>query len=122
MRRSKRKSIRNESYQIPTATESHDAYYSLEENKEYIKSKFHNTEDIKFRNITVQDVKCLLTYLDPLVDEKKLQNTIMKPLFETNQLNIEDTVTSKEYRRSKNLNDAVSGLTKGFVVLLMNGY
>ncbi|MFP3339658.1 hypothetical protein R0J91_16890, partial [Micrococcus sp. SIMBA_131] len=72
MRRGKRKSIRNEPYQIPTATESYEAFFSLEKNKEYILSQFHNTEDIKFRKLTIENITCKLAYLDPLVDEDKL--------------------------------------------------
>ncbi|WP_369522653.1 spore germination protein [Pseudalkalibacillus hwajinpoensis] len=122
MRRGKRKPIRNEPYQIPTATESHEAFFSIEQNIEYLNSKFYHTEDIKFRNITIENIACILAYLDPLVDEDKLQKTIMKPLMEKNKLNIEDTVTSKEYRRSMDLNEAVNGLTKGFVVLFIEGH
>ncbi len=119
MRRSNRKAKRNKPYQIPTTTESHDAFFSMDENKDYLKAQFHNSEDLKFRPITFQNIKCLLAYIDPLVDEDKLQQTIMKPLLEKDELNIEDTVTSKEFKRSMNLYDAVNGLTKGFVVLLI---
>ncbi|MCA0173358.1 hypothetical protein [Bacillus sp. RAR_GA_16] len=64
MRRGKRKSIRNEPYQIPTAADSHEAFFSLEQNKEYLNTKFYHTEDIKFRSLKIQNTPCLLTYLE----------------------------------------------------------
>ncbi|WP_349769324.1 spore germination protein [Bacillus sp. NTK071] len=121
MRRGTRKSARNKPYQIPTSAESHDAFWTLKENKHYLKEAFYHTQDLKFREVVIQNVACLICYLDPLVDEDKLQTTIMKPLMERNELNVGHIVTSKEIRQSNNLLKAVSALTKGFVVFLTEG-
>ena len=122
VRRGRRTTNRNKPYQNPTSNEFKESYFTIKDNQHYLKESFYQTEDLKFRHLTIQNVPCLLCYLDPLVDEEKLQKTIMKPLLERNDLNISNIVTAKEIRISKNLMEAVTGLTKGFVVMLMEGY
>ncbi|MDQ0484206.1 spore germination protein [Guptibacillus hwajinpoensis] len=121
MRRGTRKPYRNKPYQIPTSAESYQSFFTVEENKQFLSDAFYQTDDLKFRELVLQNVTCLICYLDPLTSEDKLQKTIIKPLLERNELNIAEIVTSKEIRISTNLHEAVSGLTKGFAVFLVDG-
>ncbi|KZE64310.1 hypothetical protein AWM68_14575 [Fictibacillus phosphorivorans] len=109
---------------------------NLIENKNIIKTSFHHTSDLVFRDIkfgTEYDKTAVIVFLEGLVDSETLQNSVVVPLIEflrqsdsnsdENHINrIAYTVlTNINVSTTKYFKELINSLLEGKAVLLLNG-
>ncbi|GIN90195.1 germination protein KA [Siminovitchia terrae] len=86
----------------------------LEDNIKFIYEAFCNTDDLKVRDVTFDDRKGKLIYLETMADTKEIQQSILIPLSEAEETrNVREIITSPELKITNNLNEAVSALLMG---------
>ncbi len=106
----------------------------LEENEKYLREIFSNCFDITIRKISLFDLKlgrCLLVYINEMVDEKHLENNLISKLTTNSNLvldeaSIEETIKYylgiRENNIFSNFPECIDSILNGKVVLFIDNF
>ncbi|MBW8349554.1 spore germination protein [Bacillus sp. IITD106] len=93
---------------------------TIEENLHYFVEALYDTNDLKTRKINFNGIPGLIVFLETIVNPEELQRSILIPLSQSNTLqNIDDIITSSEFTKTNDINNAVSSLLEGNSVLFL---
>jgi spore germination protein KA len=95
---------------------------TMEENVEMVKSAFHETADLKERNLILNETSYKLIYIDSLVDKKIMEINVIEPLLDCKtEAAPEMVVKNAEYIRSTDLEFTLKSLLEGSCALFSEG-
>ncbi|MCS0824839.1 spore germination protein [Cytobacillus firmus] len=81
-------------------------------------SKLKHTEDFKERKLSVSGQGYVIFYIESLVEEEKLEKTVIEPLTKSETGDLENELFKQEIKRSSWLDEGVIGLLKGNCLLM----
>ncbi|MBT2668511.1 spore germination protein [Bacillus sp. ISL-4] len=85
---------------------------------ENIKKQLNHTEDLKDREVNINDVTYIILYISPLVDQEKLESKVIEPLIKMEHNDILNELYSKEIKIISNNEEAICGILDGYCLLL----
>ena len=85
---------------------------------EAIKKQLNHTDDLKDREIYINDETYVILYIFTLVDQEKLESKVIEPLIKIADNDILNELYSKEIKMISDNERAISGLLEGFCLLL----
>ena len=96
----------------------------LQENKTKIKELFNNSSDLvlyEFR--TLADDMAMVVYINGFIDKNALNQNILKPLMQNliSPLDIKSTVLISGMEESNNMDDVMTAINSGNVILFHEG-
>ncbi|WP_179884744.1 spore germination protein [Bacillus sp. AFS015802] len=92
---------------------------TLDEKVSYFQESLFHTDDLHIRDLTFNDKKMTVVFLDSVIDNKSLQTYIIQPLLEKESGTIKDTVSSNSVKETSQLEEALAALVDGHCVILM---
>lgn len=96
-------------------------FSSLQENIHHIQEAFFHTEDLQQRPVVFHDMSGVLLFIQPLCDQEKIREEILKPLSLAEVEKIEDIVTAIQTKTLMELEKAVDFMIQGYAVLFFEG-
>lgn len=106
---------------------------SLEENEEILKNTFHACSDVIFRSFQIFGQKnALLLYIDGLIEEKQLDESLLKSLMLSNPSELLDAsqdllsflqnqlIAVSQVKRASDLSSLVQNVLKGSIAILID--
>ncbi|WP_042159621.1 spore germination protein [Paenibacillus gorillae] len=98
----------------------------IEQNEKIIKETFQDCSDLEYRQIEVNHhIKWLIVYIDNLIDEKMLDEYVIKPMITTRAKTEGDLkdelIFAGTTNISKNVSDIVRNLLEGYAAILIAG-
>jgi spore germination protein KA len=91
----------------------------IEENVLKILDYFCHTEDLMKLEITFNNGKCVLLYLESIVKKELLQSTVISPILEVKTGEIKSVVRATEMKISLEIKEIGTNLLNGFCVILL---
>jgi spore germination protein KA len=91
----------------------------MAKNIRMLEDHFCHTEDLMKKELTFHNQKCVILYLEPLVNKELLQSSIIEPILATQVSEIENTVHAAEIIKTSMINEAGKNLLDGFCVILI---
>lgn len=91
----------------------------IEKNIRMLEEHFFHTEDLMKKELQFHDQKCVLLYLESLVNKEILQSSIIEPILEMQASEIEKTVHAAEIKTTSAILEAGKQLLDGFCVILI---
>ncbi|MCC5910015.1 MAG: spore germination protein [Clostridiaceae bacterium] len=108
---------------------------NLDENLQYIKDKFKNSQDIIYRSFSAgkeNSIPAVMIYVDGMVSKEIVNNNILHPLMHTKDIQtsepialnkiIENILTVSEVETSNDFQQLANKLLLGSTVVLIEGY
>jgi spore germination protein KA len=83
-----------------------------------IEQYFSDTEDLNIQKLVCSDQACALFYIDALVNIELIQSTIVKPMMDSSEKGIEQSLTSVEVRKSSDLVLIGQCLLEGYCIIV----
>ncbi|WP_127497340.1 spore germination protein [Paenibacillus glycanilyticus] len=112
-----------------TDTEPKTLQKQLDQNLAIIKQRFHHTTDLKIRDIQAAHLKASIVYIDGLIDSKRLQESVIRPVLHMTMVERElidyvatQVIEAPETSTVYEFQELSSGLVEGKAVLLFEGY
>lgn len=94
----------------------------LKENITYIRNSFNNTADLKIREVTFREKNGKLVYLETMVDETIVEQSVLTPLLDADKdAELKSIIKKMKLNISPLLNDTVSSLLVGSCALVLEG-
>jgi spore germination protein KA len=91
----------------------------IEKNIKMVEEHFCHTEDLMKKELLFSKQKCVILYLDPLVKKELLQPSIIEPLLEGGNDDIEHIVRAAEVKKTTLITEVGKQLLNGFCVILL---
>lgn len=101
--------------------QSTKTFSSLQENIQYIQEALFHTEDLQQRSVLFHGMSGVLLFIQPLCDQEKIREEILKPLSLADGEKIEDIVTAIQTKTIMELEKAVDLMIEGYAVLFFEG-
>jgi len=98
---------------------SNDLSNDIGENIKKIQEYFCHTEDLMQKELLFSNHKCVILYLEPLVNKELLQSSIIDPILEAKESEIEKTVRAAEVKRISEVTESGKNLLDGFCLILL---
>lgn len=95
-----------------------EIYSTLEDNIEYIKKQYHETDDLHIRYILHNNQKGVVIYIETICDSDKIQQGLLIPLALRSEEPLETLITIPDLKKTIYLNIALNELNKGISLLL----
>ncbi|WP_197489752.1 spore germination protein [Rossellomorea aquimaris] len=92
---------------------------SLEEKISYISESLFNTDDLKIRELTFNNKKMVILFIDSVIDNRNLQLNVIKPIIEKSAGDIQNVVNSNNVKETVYLDEALCAMVDGHCLLLM---
>ncbi|WP_243291714.1 spore germination protein [Bacillus sp. FJAT-47783] len=86
---------------------------SLYENVRFFEEAFWHTEDLHKKEIVFNNKRCILIYLQAMVDKKVLETEVIKPILENKGGKIEETVSVVNIQKMNNLTEVKMEIIRG---------
>ncbi|MCF6136729.1 spore germination protein [Pseudalkalibacillus berkeleyi] len=109
------------SYQTEFHTTTQTFFPSLEENLDYIKNALFHSGDFETRTITFNDKKHLIVFIASLVDKKKMDEFVIRPLHENKSGEIPEVINVTQVNYTTDLTKVVRGLIEGQCAIIGEG-
>ncbi|MFE5320475.1 spore germination protein [Paenibacillus sp. NPDC056579] len=91
---------------------------SIEQKIAQIQKAVSHTEDMKLQYFNRGGQSCVFMYLEPLVNQEMIQSNMVKPLLDTDSLNMDQISASTEVKHSSSLSHIIKSLLEGFCIVI----
>jgi spore germination protein KA len=91
----------------------------IEINIRMLEDHFCQTEDLMKKDLLFNNQRCVVLYLDALVKKELLQSSIIEPILERQNVDIENTVHSAEIKKTSMILEVGKQLLNGYCVILL---
>jgi spore germination protein KA len=106
-------------YSFQTTTKEYDQISSvIETNIDTIHRHMSNTEDLMKKEIDFNQKKCSILYIDSLVKKEFLQSSVIDPILEVKEGEIEQVIRTNELKMTSKISEIGSSLLDGFCIIL----
>ncbi|PEL13420.1 spore germination protein [Bacillus sp. AFS017336] len=93
----------------------------LEKNEKSLRELLFNSSDFKFSDFASNDRHYRLFYLNTMIDDKSVQEFIIRPLLNNTNGSVREAVSILDYSETELLSVAVNALVEGKTVLQIEG-
>lgn len=91
---------------------------NLDKNLSLIKETMCQTEDLIVKDLIFKDQKCILIYLDSMIDEQTINSIIIEPMLQQNAGTFEQLAKASKFQLSADLTEITSSLMLGYCIIL----
>lgn len=90
----------------------------LNKNLSLIKKTMSETDDLMVKDLIFKDQKCILIYLDSMIDEQTINSIIIEPMLQQNAGTFEQLAKASKFQLSADLTEITSSLMLGYCIIL----
>lgn len=95
--------------------------YDRNENIDCIKELLHHTNDLSVRNLLFKDKNISIIYINTIVNGEILETKIIQQIINNPSDSLSNTVSIKEIRQSNSVDQLVTSLVQGNVIIFVEG-
>lgn len=110
----KKKSLQNNQ-----VNESEQLTNDINKNIQMIREHLCHTEDFMTKQMTFNNKKCAILFLDSMVNKENLQSNVIGPIIEMKSREIENVVKATELKFSSEISEVGTNLLEGFCTILL---
>lgn len=94
---------------------------NLDKNEKSLRELLFNSSDFKSSDFGNGDRRYRLFYLDTMIDDKSVQEFIIRPLLNNTNVSVREAVSILDYNETELLSEALDALIEGKTVLQIDG-
>jgi spore germination protein KA len=97
-----------------------ELFFTIDENISFLKQAFLGSDDLRTKELNIRNNRGILVFLDTMADTEKIQNHILKPVMEADDVQLESILKSN-FQESDNLIIAQKALLNGSCIMFFDG-
>lgn len=91
----------------------------IEKNIRKLQEHFSHTEDLLKKELVFNGEKCVVLYIDSMLNKELLQSSVIDPIIDVKTIDIENAVLAAEIKKTSMISEAGKNLLDGFCVILL---
>ncbi len=102
-------------------------YSNIDKMEHYLKNLFYENSDVVFRKFEVNNKKCLITYIDGIVDKNLINSFVIQTILDSNKgyvdlnENLEKVLTVSDLSAINDLEEVVNSILSGETAVFVEG-
>lgn len=91
----------------------------IEKNIRKLQEHFSHTEDLLKKELVFNGEKCVVLYIDSMLNKELLQSSVIDPIIDVKTSDIENAVLAAEIKKTSMISEAGKNLLDGFCLILL---